>query len=218
MIVSPVPFFHCPSRRSAILYPHVATYQNRDTLFDPNAPLITEWPKESAKSDYAANAGDKGGLLSGLNGPNSLLDGDTTFRWNRKRNEAVWGSMGICFPRSEVRIRDISDGTTNTILVGEKFVRLQNYDQGYGSGDDQNLYAGFNSDTFRTTDHVPMKDYWDPVNSDVGDDWFGSAHPGGANFAMCDGSVHVIKNEVTLEVYKGMGNRKDKKPTTDPFQ
>lgn len=211
LIKTPIPFFHCPSRRSAILYPHYARYNN-------DFPQINPWPEESAKSDYAANAGDDTTLLSSFGGPATLQQGDTTFKWNAKGKEAAWKSTGICYPRSEVRIRDISDGTTNTILVGEKCLRLNNYEKGYGAGDDQNLYAGYNSDTFRATGHIPVQDYWDPLNSDVSDHWFGSAHNGGLNVAMCDGSVHAINYGIDEAVFKGIGNRMDAKPTANPFE
>jgi len=202
LLSSPVPFFHCPSRRSAGLFPHYAKYNN-------DFPSMT-WPEKSAKTDYAACGGDVAALLFGLSGPPSLLSGDTTFKWHNQKS--VTRSMGICFPRSEVRIRDISDGTTNQILVGEKFLRIQNYDQGLGAGDDQNVYAGYNSDTCRATENPPAQDYIDPTNSEVGDRWFGSVHTGGANFAMCDGSVRVIIYSVDAAVFKGLGNRMDGQP------
>lgn len=203
LLRSPVPFFHCPSRRSAALFPHYAKYNN-------DFPSIS-WPEESAKTDYAACGGDVAGLLFGLSGPISLQSGDTTFKWMNQKS--VTRSTGVCYPRSEVRVRDISDGTTNQILVGEKFLRIQNYESGLGAGDDQNVYAGYNSDTTRATEYPPAQDYIDPTNSEIGDRWFGSSHSGGANFAMCDGSVRVIVYSVERTVFRNIGNRMDGQPT-----
>ena len=208
LLKTPVPFFHCPSRRSAVLYPHYRRYNN-------DFPSIT-WPDESAKTDYAACGGDVSGLLFGLSGPPTLQSGDTTYLWTNQKS--VTRSTGICFPRSEIRMRNISDGATNQILVGEKFLRIQNYDKGLGAGDDQNVYAGYNSDTTRSTDDPPAQDYIDPLNSEIGDRWFGSVHNGGSNLAMCDGSVHVINYNIDPEVFRGLGNRMDGQPTSDPFQ
>ena len=36
---------------------------------------------------------------------------------------------------------------------------------------------------------------------------FRSFHPGGANFAMTDGSVRYIKNSINLVVYRALGTR-----------
>jgi prepilin-type processing-associated H-X9-DG protein len=209
LVTSAVPFFHCPSRRSALLYPHYARYAN-------DFPNV-DWPKESSKTDYAANGGDETALMNKFKkSPASLAHGDTTFKWSDLT--PVTRSTGICYARSEIRIRDISDGTTNTILVGEKFLRVNNYDKGEKAGDDQCLYAGHNSDTLRASDPEPVQDYLDPLNSEIGDRWYGSAHTGGCNVAMCDGSVHVVNYNIDREVFRGMGNRMDGKPTTDPFQ
>jgi prepilin-type processing-associated H-X9-DG protein len=34
-----------------------------------------------------------------------------------------------------------------------------------------------------------------------------SLHPGGVNVCFCDGSVHFIKNSVTLQTWWGLGTR-----------
>jgi prepilin-type processing-associated H-X9-DG protein len=36
---------------------------------------------------------------------------------------------------------------------------------------------------------------------------FKSRHPGGANFAMADGSVRFIKDSVNIQAYRGLGTR-----------
>ena len=39
------------------------------------------------------------------------------------------------------------------------------------------------------------------------DQMFGSAHNGGLNMLMCDGSVHFISYNITLRNWQPMGNR-----------
>ena len=36
---------------------------------------------------------------------------------------------------------------------------------------------------------------------------FGSLHPGGANFAMSDGSVRFLKSTINMTIYHALGTR-----------
>ena len=36
---------------------------------------------------------------------------------------------------------------------------------------------------------------------------FVSLHPGGANFAFCDGSVHFLKQNISMATYAALGSR-----------
>jgi prepilin-type processing-associated H-X9-DG protein len=120
-----------------------------------------------------------------------------------------WGSIeqmtGILYKRSEVRLRDILDGTTSTYLVGEKRCITQGPDW----GDDQHMYLGHGLDTARyaTLDLPPVQD--GPM---AGPRQFGSAHSNGCYFAFVDGSVALISYQVAPEVHRRLGNRKDGLP------
>jgi len=46
-----------------------------------------------------------------------------------------------------------------------------------------------------------------PACLSLGQYGFRSLHPGGANFAMADGSVKFIKNAISVNVYRGLGTR-----------
>src|SRR5262249_46402196 len=50
---------------------------------------------------------------------------------------------------------------------------------------------------------------WIKVNAclNLGQYGFRSLHPGGANFAMADGSVKFIKNSINVNTYRGLGTR-----------
>ena len=41
---------------------------------------------------------------------------------------------------------------------------------------------------------------------------FGSAHSAGANFVMCDGSIHTISFSIDPLVHNRLGNRADGNP------
>ena len=147
-----------------------------------NGALLTA----GAKGDYGANAGD-------TNDPQntSLLSIPMT---------------GICFHTSQVEAAAITDGLSNTYLVGEKAVRPEDYITCISGGDDDTIYWGGNADTLRTA--VPSPVFQDTEGVDPGFR-FGSAHAGGFNMGLCDGSVSSISYSIDPVVHSHLGNRKD---------
>jgi prepilin-type N-terminal cleavage/methylation domain-containing protein/prepilin-type processing-associated H-X9-DG protein len=114
-------------------------------------------------------------------------------------------------PLSPVRYADISDGTSNTMLAGEKALSTNLYLGGDGN-DNNGYWAGMDSDTaggiYRTVSPASPPPYklqqdqkWGPANTynySGNFSMFGSAHPGGLNVALCDGSVRNLR--YTLDV------------------
>ena len=58
---------------------------------------------------------------------------------------------GITYQRSLVRMAQITDGTTKTALIGEKYMSPKDYDTGSSDLDDQNTFVGHDVDTLRYT-------------------------------------------------------------------
>lgn len=194
---TPLEVHYCPSRRSTELYPF--------SIDPPSHPhdlhLLTKGTPV-AKNDYAANAGD-GTYAAGFVVPQSLAEGDSpTFPW------VGLNATGISFTRSKVRVKSITDGTTHTYLMGEKYLDANGYTNGICCGDDQSLYHGYNGDLFRFTNPSLLGPRQDQAGFNDYDN-FGSAHPGAFNMAMCDGSVQNISYEIDLQIHKNLGNRKD---------
>lgn len=103
-------------------------------------------------------------------------------------------------------IRNVTDGTSNTVLIADK--RLNRAKLGQPQDDDDTGYAsGFNADVVRYTNQAPAPDY----NAPAGDGGllFGSSHVGRFNAAFVDGSVHSISYTISPVVFGHLGNVSD---------
>ena len=190
----PAELFYCPTRRPARLYPHAWPYNLSNA----------ESPEVVARCDYAINAGDRGfNTIAGgdTGGPATLEEGDTTFSWRSTKD-----FTGVSFLRSEVRIGQVTDGTSHTYLIGEKSLDIRHYESGLVESDRGHVFIGFAPDTVRLTrDFLPPRQ-----DSRINDARrFGSAHVAACFFAFCDGSVRAIEYEIENEVHRRYGNRED---------
>ena len=130
-----------------------------------------------------------------LNYPGSTGEPSGDLRAPRQMNHR--GCLGIFFTGSSIRMRDITDGTSNTFMVGERQERC-----GAGSwlgarNPDGNGTHG--NDYHLARVRVPLND---PVNTgdDRCTDGFSSRHTGGAHFLFCDGSVHFISENIDFNL------------------
>lgn len=111
---------------------------------------------------------------------------------------------GLLFLNSRMRYNQILDGSSNTILLGEK-IALQN-DLGWMSGTRATLRnTGVFTLPKRARRGVMIENEVDETT--VGG--FGSYHTGGANFAFADGSVRFLSVSIDIELYQNLGNRND---------
>jgi prepilin-type processing-associated H-X9-DG protein len=106
---------------------------------------------------------------------------------------------------------DILDGSSNTIMIGEKLLNPDNYSSGDWH-DDRGWTDGWDPDTVRSTGF----DYGLDRNKLLpGEDWrifgfkFGSAHPGAANFVLADGSVRSSNYTIDKQIFNWLGDRRD---------
>jgi len=143
-----------------------------------------------------------------------------------------------------VPIAEIRDGTSQTLLFGERSHDDANYDSfaaqgweqtmgeyGYWSGSGSNLAVG----DVTLSSHAPVNycvpfSYADrtaadpPANSrknfrhyaDLRLCAFGSNHPGGANFALADGSTRFISEDIPLETLRALSTREGHEAVSDP--
>jgi prepilin-type N-terminal cleavage/methylation domain-containing protein/prepilin-type processing-associated H-X9-DG protein len=191
-IQQPNKLLNCPSRRPSIQYPNFYSYAYRE--------IIPSVVPRLARTDYGANCGSQN--ANEINeGPASLVQADTgAFNWGN-----LASLTGVIFRRSEIRIPDVQRGTSNTYLIGEKYLNPNNYTTGQDGGDNETMYTGYNNDVNRCSWNAPLQD-----RAGLGNTLrFGSAHPGGVNMLYCDGRVEVVAYGVEELVHRVAGSRRD---------
>lgn len=98
-----------------------------------------------------------------------------------------------------VKMAFITDGTSNTILIGERQLNVAKL--GAATDDNEsNFLSGWNGDYdhYRraTTSLPPTADFSDPAITSA-NQRFGSSHPGGLNVALADASVRFVSFSVS---------------------
>ena len=129
----------------------------------------------------------------------------------------AYNTDGVLYPRSEVSIRDITDGTSQTLAFGERTYDLRSWVKG--------AYGGQPGSTPASGCVFSTKNVTYPINSDptiycykdcpggrtcmFNDLFFGSRHPGGSQFVFADGSVQFVSESIDFQVYQDLGSRND---------
>lgn len=183
--------FFCPSRRA------------------PNMVFSTDTPP-GALSDYAACGGR--GPNDGVN-VNGVIHENATGAMTCARWTLNAGKDQIVNWRGVVSLSSIIDGTSNTFLIGEKHVRR---DTKFGTLEDRSVYTSKNDNNYRRFAGIdkadPAKVYNiakyvdnpDNTTKTIDNRSFGSWHPAGCHFVLCDGSVKFVRENtdaITLGYY-----------------
>ena len=203
----PVAAFICPSRRSIKAFPYTSPASFVFTNIDR--------PDTVCRSDYAANAGDFSSVPStgkcGRGDPSESLGrrGDTLGDGNLGGGDFV-DCSGVVFQQSQVNLADVRDGTSHTLLIGERHVSVDQIETGLPFDDDQSAYVGFDRDVIRYTARSPRQDTpGDAAPLDSYEFAFGSSHAGVFQTVFCDGSVRGIDYSIDLTTFQRLGHRKD---------
>lgn len=136
---------------------------------------------------------------------------------------------GIMFPSSRVKIKDITDGSSHTFLIGELSwesgpQRVWMVGGGSKTALDTFVYSAKNilwplntACRASATDPMASPARCNPYGNLNNDMSFGSKHTGGCHFAMCDGSVQFIKEDIELAVLKSLASRKSGEASAPAF-
>ena len=198
---TPLPLFNCPSRRPARQYP-VTTFRYRGFMANAVDPRFV------TRGDYAINVGSEGDNSIYGGGPPSLEEAITSYPW-----PSLQVFNGVSFLRSEVTAAHVSDGLSNTMLAGEKYLNADMYESGNDPSDGGHMYAGFAPDAYRlagkTFAILPDK----PGSSN--DKVFGSPHLA-CHFVYCDGAVNALEFHVDRQVLEQLTTPPAKRSSQAP--
>jgi prepilin-type N-terminal cleavage/methylation domain-containing protein/prepilin-type processing-associated H-X9-DG protein len=223
---TPVRIYFCPSRRPPGLYSTPSGAATSDYCAaqpgivpmnrDPTTGLISE---------------DVMGLVYGWSSTEGQL-ARANNDWEYSRHHGAisagqWSDAGNSRHLTKHTFASISDGTSNTLVVGEKFLPPSLYGGGSGA-DDTGPFEGSDEDVLRTTAMTQVDQYpsqpagLSNPHQDVdlpGDAWagpgwtsqmqYGSPHPAGMNAVFADGSVHNVKYGVDPDIFNALGNIND---------
>jgi prepilin-type processing-associated H-X9-DG protein len=203
---TPVAVMFCPTRRPPTVGP-LNTYWQSHTL--PLQNFNYSSTMRLAYGDYAIDGGPT--LVSSPADPSP--DGIVGII-----TETGTDSQGrTTYSRNIVKMADITDGTSNTYLIGEKYVDADTYDNAEDVGDSGCAYIGHDWSICRWTYYDPTtpSNSYSPMQDRSGSQSpyvFGSAHPVGLNMVFCDGSVHLIGYTIDSAIHALLGSRHDGEP------
>ena len=138
-------------------------------------------------------------------------------------NENDRGANGMFYVESKIRMRDITDGTSNVAMTGEINLvkttadrRGAYYATGWTSSNvtlalrdnpNSNLPDLGRSTIITNDTHAPAQNSttWTRLNAR-------SRHEGGAQFGLADGSVRFVSENIDLTTYRRFGDRDDGNP------
>lgn len=156
------------------------------------------------KSNYVGVIGPK--LTKELKAINDLddLGGGLTgpVRTHEERLTLNW--PGILYPNSATEVREVTDGTSKTFLLGERDGERR-----------ASTWCGTDRYSFLTNQlGCTSSDPTFTLNANAAEDFiayaaFGSQHPGGAYFARADGSITFVSEDIDGTTYERLGAKAD---------
>ena len=212
-VLTDIPAFYCPTRRSNMKAPAYNNTYKIDGGFTKGG------------NDYAGCAGSgiifddgsesQGGNLSVLRPVYNITPAQATIPANIFYAQTA-KNMGVLHVNSAISVRDVTDGTSNVLMVGE--VPRLNSQRGVSTADFRTSCDGWawgGCATLFTTAIAPSNQAptTTPLNRlqggiNKGDHYSspGSDHDGLAQFCLADGSVRSLGENIDAFVLENLGN------------
>lgn len=187
---TPLPMYRCPSDTGPAL-------NNFDASLSDN-------PSDSAANWYIRTVTSNGSDRIPIATSNYVMVANPSDSTTPPAFFADYGPpSGVGFQNSSISFGDITDGTSNTLLVGERAWRYDNLTVGAANA------LGFSAEVCNPSSSANIKSAqlsalgisydginWSATNRIHQGRGFSSTHTGGAHFLMCDGSVLFISENV----------------------
>ena len=187
---------------------------------DPRDRVRGAW----AQASYCGNLGSQ--LTPSANGSCNTFTTENIHRMpggmaghgnssNVNRVNGIFSRHGM-----DIRLASITDGTSNTFMVGEVLMDCTDHTSGWwnfngGGNAHASTSVPLNTMTTcaRNQQEAIDRGYLNPQcwqKNNWNYSWgFRSKHPTGAQFALADGSVHFINQTIDYNTYQYMGSRND---------
>jgi prepilin-type N-terminal cleavage/methylation domain-containing protein len=184
--------FYCPTRRSPML-------SSQFEISSTGVPDSLQHP--GALGDYACNGGQFAG---------SIVD-DPLCQGMMCQAQSQVANNQLVTSTPQIRLRDVTDGTSHTFLIGEKHVPLSKFGQSGPSWGDGAIFSGDFPRNFSRIAGLPSFNLGQGPFDLVGP-WhckFGSYHPGLCQFVLTDGHVLSLNASTSMQILNLLAVRND---------
>ena len=176
-----------------------------DTGPQTNNYVESMTPGATTVNNYNANVVDSNGNTVAISTSNYVMvsgPADSTTPAVRDQSQSLKDPLGIGFQNGNINFRDITDGSSNTLLVGERAWNYKSRILGAATvfGFSASINDQGSSANVKSAGMNALGLTYNGINATVGIQHdrrgFSSSHVGGAHFLMCDGSVRFVSENI----------------------
>lgn len=168
---------------------------------DVGAQRIAAYVCPSDPQDETINVGhSSGGNLMYWWKTSAGAVADSQSAWDVNLQYPTYDGDGMLFNTNPVAVRDVVDGTSNTLFVGEVTGGAPGSQEGWIWVNGPMFSTAFGINGLGT---IPGEGEF----IRTGDDGFSSFHPGGCHFLMVDGSVHFLQADIDARLLYNLTTR-----------